>query len=206
MNISPEAKVLSDRLGRPLRDLRLSVTDQCNFRCQYCMPADRQYKFFKEEEKLSRAEIQRLTKIFVDLGVERVRLTGGEPLLRRDLTEIVEDLSKLDLKDIPLTTNAHFLEEKAQDLKDAGVTRITISLDSLEEESFKKMSGGRGDLQKVIAGIDKAIAVGLGPIKINCVLKKEDNEDSVFPLVDFARERGVTLRFIEFMDVGNQNK
>ena len=206
VTINSSKENMIDRLGRPLRDLRISLTDQCNFRCQYCMPADRKYNFFKEDEKLSRAEIARLASIFVGLGVERIRLTGGEPLLRRDIVDIVEDLQKLDVKDIPLTTNGEFLAEKAEGLKKAGVSRITISLDSLDEKNFAKMSGNRGSLKKVIAGIDRALEVGLGPIKINCVLKKGENEESIFPLVDFARERKITLRFIEFMDVGNQNK
>ena len=197
---------LIDKLGRPLRDLRLSLTDNCNFRCLYCMPPERRYNFFKEDEKLSREEIDRLIRIFVKLGVERVRLTGGEPLLRKDIAEIVGDLTQLDLKDIPLTTNAMLLEERAQALKDAGVKRITVSLDSLDEKRFLEMSGGRGELKKAIAGIDKAIAVGLTPLKINSVIKRGQNEDDILPLVDFARERGATLRFIEFMDVGNQNK
>lgn len=203
---SKEEPVILDKLERPLRDLRLSLTDNCNFRCLYCMPPEKRYNFFKEDEKLSREEINRLVQIFVKLGVQRVRLTGGEPLLRKDIGGIVSDLDKLDLHDIPLTTNAMLLEERAQELKDAGVKRITVSLDSLDEERFKEMSGGRGDLKRVIAGIDKAIAVGLTPVKINCVLKRGQNEDDVLPLVEFARERGATLRFIEFMDVGNQNK
>ena len=196
-----------DKFTRPLRDLRISVIDACNFRCLYCMPPDQKYDFFKNDEKLSAEEFVRLSEIFIKLGVQRIRLTGGEPLLRPDLNKIITGLSQLKgLEDLSLTSNGSLLAEKAQSIKDAGVRRITVSLDSLNEETFLSVSGGRGKLDDVLKGIDAALEAGLTPLKINCVIEKGLNEDQIIPLTRYAREKGLILRFIEFMDVGNKNE
>lgn len=198
--------VLKDKLNRPLLDLRLSLIDICNFRCTYCMPAEYDYKFLKDRDRMSHEEIIRLVSLFVSLGAERVRLTGGEPLLRPDLPAIVKEISeKIDLRDLALTTNAQLLEKHALELKESGLKRVTVSLDSVDPTIFHKMSGGRGSLHSVIQGIDKAIETGLTPIKLNCVLEKGVNDSQILPLAEFAYERGITVRFIEFMDVGNKN-
>ena len=163
---------LKDKLNRPLLDLRLSLIDICNFRCTYCMPAEYDYKFLKDRERMSHEEILRLANIFVELGAERVRLTGGEPLLRPDLPAIVQEITdSVKLRDLALTTNAQLLEKHARELKNAGLKRVTVSLDALDPQVFLKMSGGRGSLNSVIQGIDKALDVGLTPMKLNCVLE-----------------------------------
>ncbi len=197
---------LQDKFQRPLLDLRLSLIDICNFRCTYCMPAEYEYKFLKDRERMTHEEILRLTGIFVQLGVERLRLTGGEPLLRPDLNEIIQEISQsIPLKDLSLTTNGQLLEKHAQSLKNSGLRRITVSLDAIDSTVFLKMSGGKGSALSVIRGIDKALEVGLTPLKINCVLEKGVNESQIIPLAKFAKERGISVRFIEFMDVGNKN-
>ncbi|MCM8526340.1 MAG: GTP 3',8-cyclase MoaA [Lentisphaeraceae bacterium] len=197
---------LTDRLSRPLLDLRLSLIDICNFRCTYCMPAEYDYKFLKDRERMSHEEILRLIKIFSDLGAERIRLTGGEPLLRPDLPSIVREITEsVSLRDLALTTNAQLLEKHALELKESGLKRVTVSLDALDPDIFHKMSGGRGSLISVIKGIDKALEVGLTPMKLNCVLEKGVNDSQIIPLARFAHERGIVVRFIEFMDVGNKN-
>jgi GTP 3',8-cyclase len=196
-----------DKFTRPMRDLRLSVIDACNFRCLYCMPPDQKYDFFKSDEKLSSDEFIRLSNIFLKLGVQRIRLTGGEPLLRPDLNDIISGINQLDgLEDLSLTSNGSLLANKAQNLKDSGIRRITVSLDSLDSESFTKVSGGRGQLKDALAGIDAALEAGLTPLKINCVIEKGMNEDQILPLTRYARDKGLILRFIEFMDVGNKNE
>ena len=198
---------LKDKLNRPLLDLRLSLIDICNFRCTYCMPAEYDYKFLKDRERMSHEEILRLVNIFVELGAERVRLTGGEPLLRPDLPAIVQEISdSVKLRDLALTTNAQLLEKHARELKNAGLKRVTVSLDALDPQVFLKMSGGRGSLNSVIKGIDKALEVGLTPMKLNCVLEKGVNDSEILPLARFAHERQIVVRFIEFMDVGNKNQ
>lgn len=198
---------LKDKLDRPLLDLRLSLIDICNFRCTYCMPAEYDYKFLKDRDRMSHEEIIRLCKIFVDLGAERIRLTGGEPLLRPDLPAIVQEITEgIELRDLALTTNAQLLEKHAERLKASGLNRVTVSLDAVDSQVFSKMSGGRGSLKSVINGIDKALEVGLTPMKLNCVLEKGVNDSQILPLARFAYERGIIVRFIEFMDVGNKNQ
>ncbi|NIO07146.1 MAG: GTP 3',8-cyclase MoaA [Deltaproteobacteria bacterium] len=196
--------MLTDALNRPLRDLRISVTDRCNFRCTYCMPFD-EYTWINRTEILSFEEITRLTRLFVHLGVEKIRLTGGEPLVRQDLEELIGQLSKIaELKDISLTTNGSLLADKAAVLKSAGLNRINVSLDSLDPEKFKAITK-RGDLGRVLEGLTVAKKIGLSPIKVNAVIERGVNDDDILSLVEFARENGFAMRFIEFMDVGNSN-
>ncbi len=196
--------VLTDTFNRPMRDLRISVTDRCNFRCTYCMPFD-EYTWINKQEILSFEEITRLARLFVQLGVEKIRLTGGEPLVRQSLEELIGQLSTIPgLKDISLTTNGSLLAEKAPLLKSAGLKRINVSLDTLNPEKFKQITK-RGDLDKVIEGLFVAKKVGLIPIKINSVIERGVNDDDVLSLVEFSRENGFAIRFIEYMDVGNSN-
>jgi cyclic pyranopterin phosphate synthase len=198
-----------DRLCRPLHDLRISVMDRCNFRCPYCMPKDKfhdAYKFLNSSERLSFAEITRLARIFAGLGVRKLRLTGGEPLLRANLADLVGDLTGIPgIEDIALTTNGVLLSQHAVDLYANGLKRVTVSLDTLDPEVFKRMSGGFGALDQVLHGIDAAIEAGLAPIKINAVIERGVNEHGVFDLVERFRKLPVIVRFIEFMDVGNRN-
>jgi len=171
------------------------------------MPAEYDYKFLKDRDRMTHEEIIRLINIFTELGAERIRLTGGEPLLRPDLPAIIQEITdEVDLKDLALTTNAQLLEKHAQELKDAGLRRVTVSLDALDPQIFLQMSGRRGSLNSVIKGIDKALEVGLTPLKLNCVLEKGVNDSQILPLARFAHERGIIVRFIEFMDVGNKNQ
>jgi cyclic pyranopterin phosphate synthase len=208
-NISTLDRSPQDRLGRPLRDLRISVMDRCNFRCPYCMPRERfheHYAFLKTAERLSFEEILRLTRLFVPLGVRKLRITGGEPLLRQNLPDLISDLNAIPgVDDIALTTNGVLLAKHAYELKAAGLSRVTISLDSLDQEVFARMNGGFGKVGEVLDGIDHALAAGLGPVKINAVIQRGVNEDSVLPLVERFRGTGITVRFIEYMDVGNRN-
>ena len=197
---------LQDTIGRPLLDLRISLIDICNFRCTYCMPAEYDYKFLNVRDRMTHQEIIRLLQIFKTFGVERVRLTGGEPLLRPDLKEIVSEISSsIELRDLALTTNAQLLAKHAVELKEAGLKRVTVSLDAMDPVIFKKMTGGRGSLSSVLEGIDAAIDAGLTPLKLNAVLEKGLNEDQILPLVQYAKDKGITVRFIEYMDVGNKN-
>jgi cyclic pyranopterin phosphate synthase len=200
---------LTDKLNRPLRDLRISVTDRCNFRCIYCMPKEvfgSDYQFLERSQVLSFEEITRLARIFVAQGVRKIRLTGGEPLVRKDLHELVGMLASIspDL-DLTLTTNGSLLVRQAQALKDAGLHRVSVSLDSLDDEIFKAMNDVDFPVQKVIEGMDAAAAAGLGPIKVNMVVKRGLNESSILPMARFFREKGYILRFIEYMDVGHTN-
>jgi cyclic pyranopterin phosphate synthase len=196
--------MLCDSLGRVVKDLRISVTDRCNFRCSYCMPLDR-YEWIDRRELLTFEEITRLARIFVRLGVEKVRLTGGEPLLRRDLDRLVSSLSALpQLKDLCLTTNGSLLSDQIEPLATAGLKRINVSIDTLDPEKFQRMTR-RNDLPKVLEGLFAAQRLGLKRIKINTVVERGVNEDDILPLVEFARTHGFALRFIEFMDVGNSN-
>lgn len=199
-----------DHFNRPLRDLRISVTDKCNFRCSYCMPAEifgPDYPFLKKEELLSFEEIERLTKIFVSsLGVEKIRITGGEPLMRRNLADLIRKIKNIDgVEDIAMTTNGSLLPKYAQELKDAGLKRVSISLDSLRDEIFGKINGRGVSVQTVLDGIDAASDAGL-QVKINMVVKRGMNESEIIPMAKFFREKGHILRFIEFMDVGNTNE
>ena len=200
---------LTDSFGRPIRDLRVSVTDRCNFRCPYCMPAEiygERYEFLPRADLLTFEEITRLTGIFVQLGVAKIRLTGGEPLVRNGLDHLIALLSKVEgMKDLTLTTNGYLLAQQAQALKDAGLQRVTVSLDSLDEEIFKVMNGRGFGTERVLEGIRKAQEVGLSPIKINCVVQRGVNDRTIVDLAGHFRGTGHILRFIEFMDVGNLN-
>ena len=196
--------MLRDTYNRPVRDLRISVTDRCNFRCTYCMPLD-EYEWLEKKEILSFEEITRLTNLFVHLEVEKIRLTGGEPLARRDLDKLVAKLSALPgPPDLCLTTNGSLLAEKVAALKAAGLRRINVSLDSLKPDRFRRITK-RGDLAKVLEGLFAAQSHGLQPIKINAVIERGVNDDEILDLVAFAREHGFAIRFIEYMDVGNAN-
>ena len=199
---------LSDKLGRPLRDLRVSVTDRCNFRCVYCMPREvfgKDYQFLDRKDLLSFEEIARLARLFRAAGVEKVRLTGGEPLVRRNLERLVGMLAEIPGLDLTLTTNGALLPQKAQALKDAGLKRVTVSLDSLDDAVFKAMNDVDFPVARVLEGIDAAAAAGLAPVKINMVVKRGLNEDSVVPMARHFRGSGHILRFIEYMDVGSSN-
>jgi GTP 3',8-cyclase len=195
-----------DTLGRPLRDLRISVTDRCNFRCVYCMPKEiygRDHRFLERRELLSFEEIARVARAFVSLGVQKVRLTGGEPLVRRDLERLIAQLAVLDV-DLTLTTNGSLLPQKAEALAGAGLRRITVSLDALDDAVFRELNDVDFPVDRVLEGIDAAAAAGL-PVKVNAVVKRGVNDDQIVPLAAFFRERGQTLRFIEYMDVGSTN-
>ncbi len=200
---------LFDTFQRPMQDLRISVIDRCNFRCSYCMPDaefGKHYSFLQTKDWLTFGEITRLTKIFVSLGVSKVRLTGGEPLLRPDLHELIGQLSTIkNIDDLALTTNGSFLAGQAADLQKAGLRRLTVSLDSLDETTFKKLSGGRGSPTEVLSGITAAQQAGFETIKLNAVVQKDINEHTVMDLVEYSRTSGHILRFIEYMDVGNCN-
>jgi cyclic pyranopterin phosphate synthase len=198
---------VDDRLGRPLRDLRISVTDRCNFRCVYCMPKEvfgRDYAFLPRQELLSFEEIERLARVFVAHGAEKLRLTGGEPLVRRELERLVAKLARIEGVDLTLTTNGALLAHKAQTLADAGLARITVSLDSLDDEVFRRMNDVDFPVERVLAGIEAAAAVGL-PVKVNMVVRRGLNEHSVLPMARYFRESGHVLRFVEYMDVGHSN-
>lgn len=199
-----------DVFARPLRDLRISVMDRCNFRCPYCMPREKyheRYKFLGTHERLSFDEIVRLSRLFVKLGVRKLRLTGGEPLLRSNLADLVGDLTAIPgVEDVALTTNGVLLARHAAELKAAGLKRITVSLDSLDPEVFMRMNGGFGGLDDVLDGIEHARAAGLEPIKINAVVQRGLNDHTALELIDRFRGSGVIVRFIEYMDVGNRNE
>jgi cyclic pyranopterin phosphate synthase len=193
-----------DAYKRPVRDLRISVTDRCNFRCTYCMPLD-EYEWINKKEILTFEEITRLATLFIGLGVKKIRLTGGEPLVRQNLDRLVGKLSAIEgLKDLCLTTNGALLAEKVEALKQAGLRRINVSLDSLDRDKFRRMTK-RGDLDKVLEGIFAAKSHGLQPIKLNAVIERGVNDDDILPLVEFSRKHGFGMRFIEYMDVGNAN-
>src|SRR5580704_8861120 len=195
-----------DAFGRPLRDLRISVTDRCNFRCTYCMPKEvfgHDYRFLDKKELLDFDELTRVARSAVALGVQKIRLTGGEPLIRRDLEQLVAMLSEFDAE-LTLTTNASLLPRKAQALKDAGLDRITVSLDAMDDPTFRAMNDVDFSVERVLDGIEAAREVGL-PVKVNCVIKRGVNENQIVPMARYFRETGDTLRFIEFMDVGATN-
>jgi cyclic pyranopterin phosphate synthase len=199
-----------DRLGRPLHDLRISVMDRCNFRCPYCMPKEQyheHYRFLKSQERLSFDEITRLARLFASLGVRKLRLTGGEPLLRTNLADLVGDLGDIKgIEDIALTTNGVLLGQHAVDLYANGLRRVTVSLDTLDKEIFARMSGGFAALDQVLHGIDAAIGAGLTPVKVNTVIERGLNDHTALDLLERFRGTPVIVRFIEFMDVGNRNK
>jgi cyclic pyranopterin phosphate synthase len=199
----------ADTLGRPLHDLRISVMDRCNFRCPYCMPRDTfhdGYKFLKSNERLSFEEITRLARAFVQLGARKLRITGGEPLLRPNLPDLIGDLSTIPgVQDVALTTNGILLAKHATELAAAGLKRLTVSLDSLDPDVFARMSGGFGGVDDVLAGIDHARRAGLAPIKINVVVQRGVNDHTLLDLLERFRGTGVIVRCIEYMDVGNRN-
>ncbi|EJR50060.1 molybdenum cofactor biosynthesis protein A [Bacillus cereus VD107] len=199
---------VKDFFGRPLQDLRISVIDRCNFRCTYCMPAEvfgPDYAFLKDEFLLTFDEIERLAKVFVSIGVRKIRLTGGEPLLRKDLTKLIARLAKLDgLVDIGLTTNAIHLTKQAKALKEAGLHRVNVSLDAIDDEVFRTINGRNINTKPVLKGIMAAKEVGL-EVKVNMVVKKGMNDHQVLPVATYFKEQGISLRFIEFMDVGSTN-
>jgi GTP 3',8-cyclase len=211
--LSAPTGLLSDTLGRPLRDLRISVTDRCNFRCNYCMPSevfDKNYAFLPQSSLLSFEEIARLARIFVAHGVEKIRLTGGEPLLRKNLEVLVGLLAKLQTPagrplDITLTTNGSLLARKAQSLKDAGLQRVTVSLDALDDAVFRRMNDVDFPVADVLKGIEVAQKAGLAPLKINMVVKRGTNDGQIVPMARHFRHSGAVLRFIEYMDVGATN-
>ncbi|PEJ07379.1 GTP 3',8-cyclase MoaA [Bacillus wiedmannii] len=200
--------VTLDKLQRPLKDLRISVTDRCNFRCRYCMPEEifgPDYSFLSNDKILSFDEVERVTRIFVSLGVRKLRITGGEPLLRRGLPQLIERLNKIDgVEDIGLTTNGSLLKKFAPDLYKAGLSRVTVSLDSLEEDRFFYLNGNRSKVQRVLEGIQAAAEVGM-KIKINMVVQKGKNEQDILQMAQYFKENKHILRFIEYMDVGNYN-
>ena len=208
MRLNERSMTLNDTLQRPLRDLRISVTDRCNFRCVYCMPKEvfgSDYQFLHRDQILTFEEITRLARLFHAHGVRKIRLTGGEPLVRRDLPRLVAMLSEIPEIDLTLTTNGSLLKRFAHPLKDAGLRRVTVSLDSLDDETFKKMNDVDFPVSKVLEGMDAAAEAGLGPIKVNMVVKRGLNETSILPMARFFREKGYILRFIEYMDVGHTN-
>ena len=199
----------NDALGRPLHDLRISLLDRCNFRCPYCMPETEfhaDFQFLKKQELLSHAEILKIASVAVSLGVSKLRVTGGEPLLDKKVHELLAGLSQLPgVEDLALTTNGMLLGPMAQRLADSGLNRVTISLDSLDPDVFRRMSGGRGDIDKVLKGIDAAVSAGLTPIKINAVVQRGVNDHTVPDLLAHFRGSGHIVRLIEYMDVGNRN-
>jgi cyclic pyranopterin phosphate synthase len=205
--------LLADTRGRALRDLRISVTDRCNFRCNYCMPKeifDKDYAYLKHTDLLTFEEITRMARVFVAHGVQKIRLTGGEPLLRKNLEQLIEQLSKLRTPeglplDLTLTTNGALLARKAQALKDAGLQRVTVSLDGLDDAVFRSMNDVDFPVADVLEGIEAARAAGLGPIKINMVVKRGTNAQEILPMAQYFKGSGMVLRFIEYMDVGATN-
>ena len=204
-----DRRMVTDTLSRSLRDLRISVTDRCNFRCPYCMPAEifgERYQFLPKREILSFEEISRLTRVFVKFGVTKVRLTGGEPLVRAELDTLVAMLAKIEgIEDLTLTTNGFLLAQRARALRDAGLHRVTISLDTLNDEIFKVMSGRGYSTHRVLEGIRAAEEVGFTPIKINAVVQKGINDHTLVELARYFKGSGHIVRFIEYMDVGNRN-
>ena len=210
MNVALQAVApapVADALGRPLRDLRISVIETCNFRCPYCMPEDAvDEAALDAKSRLDFAGIERIARAFAANGVRKIRLTGGEPLLRRGLPELVARLKSVPgIDDLALTTNGSLLAPLAQALKDAGLDRLTVSVDALEPALFRRMSGGRGELARVLDGIDAASRAGFPPVKINCVVQRGVNENQMLPLIEAFAPRGHVVRFIEFMDVGSCN-
>ena len=196
-----------DTLGRPIRDLRISVTDRCNFRCAYCMPKSvfgHDYRFMDRKELLSFEELERVARTFVSLGVEKIRLTGGEPLLRKEIEHLVARLATIEGLDLTLTTNASLLARKAVPLAEAGLDRVNVSLDSLDDETFKAMNDVDFPVARVLEGIDAAAAAGL-PVKVNAVIKRGVNDAGIVDMARHFRGSGHALRFIEFMDVGTTN-
>lgn len=209
MTTTSDRTTITDKFQRPFRDLRVSVTDRCNFRCTYCMPAEiygERYEFLPRADLLTFEEIARLTRIMAGLGAVKVRLTGGEPMVRRDVEQLVKMLASVEgIEDLTMTTNGYLLPNKAQALKDAGLHRLSISLDSLDDEVFKKMNGRGFSTAKVLDGIAAAERAGFSPVKINSVVQRGVNDHTVVDMARYFKERGHTMRFIEYMDVGTRN-
>ncbi len=201
--------MIIDKLNRPLRDLRISVTDRCNFRCPYCMPEEifgERYQFLPKTDILTFEEIVRLARILVGLGAQKLRLTGGEPLMRQQVEQLVAELVNIEgVEDLAMTTNAYLLPKKIQVLKEAGLRRITVSLDSLDDAVFRRMNGNKSSVQKVLEGITAAEQAGFGPLKINCVVQRGVNDHTIVDLARYFKDRGHIVRFIEYMDVGTMN-
>ncbi|MFU1789992.1 GTP 3',8-cyclase MoaA [Mammaliicoccus sciuri] len=199
---------IKDKLGRPIRDLRISVTDRCNFRCDYCMPKEifgDDYVFLPKEELLSFEEITRLSKLYSSLGVKKIRITGGEPLLRRNLYELVEALNKIEgIEDIGLTTNGMLLKKHGLNLYNAGLRRVNVSIDAMDDELFKSINNRQISASQILDQIDYAVSIGL-KVKVNVVIQKGVNDQEILPLVEHFKEKNIIVRFIEFMDVGNDN-
>ena len=200
---------MNDKFGRELKDLRISVTDRCNFRCRYCMPEElygEAFEFLKKDKILSFEEIVRLSKIFISLGVNKIRITGGEPLVRKNVVDLINSIHSINKNvDIAMTTNGYLLKKYAHELYESGLKRLTVSLDTLDDKIFKEMSGKNFKVSNVLEGIDEAVKVGFKDIKINSVIKKGVNESSIIDLVDYSRSKNHILRFIEYMDVGTLN-
>ncbi len=206
--MSHQRASLLDALGRPVRDLRISITDRCNFRCVYCMPKTvfgRDYPFLPRAELLTFEEIARIARLFAARGVRKIRLTGGEPLLRHGVEKLIELLAQIPELELTLTTNGSLLEKKAASLAAAGLKRVTVSLDALDDAVFKRMNDADYPVAKVLAGIEAAAAAGMVPVKVNCVVKRGMNDDQIVPLARHFRHSGHILRFIEYMDVGSSN-
>ena len=203
---SQEAPAVRDRLGRALEDLRISVIDRCNFRCSFCMPAGRHYEFLPKKELLTFEEIVRLARLFASLGIRKIRLTGGEPLLRAEIEKLVAMLAEVPgIEDLALTTNGVLLAGKARALREAGLRRVTVSLETLDDETFGRLNGVGAKVADVLAGIEAAQREGLGPVKVNAVVMRGVNDHEVADLARFFKERGCVVRFIEYMDVGTLN-
>tara|TARA_B100000427_G_scaffold325071_1_gene331310 strand:- start:857 stop:1873 length:1017 start_codon:yes stop_codon:yes gene_type:complete len=202
-------KNIFDKFNRPVKDLRISVTDRCNFRCTYCMPKEvygEAFKFLPKEELLDFDEIEKIAKTFASIGVTKIRLTGGEPLVRKNIEDLIRKLSKIEgIEDIAMTTNGYLLESKLDSLIESGLNRITVSLDAIDEKTFKKMSDQNFDVNKVLSAINMANKKGFEQIKVNCVVQKGVNEHSILSLLDYFKESNNIVRFIEYMDVGNLN-
>jgi len=209
LNAPGQGRFPVDALRRPIHDLRISVMDRCNFRCPYCMPREtfhESYRFLKSNERLDFAEVLRLARVFVRAGVKKLRITGGEPLLRPNLSDLIGDLTSLPgIEDIALTTNGMLLAKYATELKAAGLKRITVSLDTLDPDVFAQMSGGYGGVAEVLDGIEHARRAGLSPIKVNTVVQRGVNDHTLLDLLSYFRGTGVVVRFIEYMDVGTRN-
>lgn len=198
--------MIKDTYGRELHDLRISVTDRCNFRCQFCMPEGQEYEFYPRSEILTFEEITKIVKISTRLGIKKVRITGGEPLLRRNIEKLIHMLSQIEgLEDISMTTNGFLLEQMAKGLKDAGLHRVTVSFHSLKDEVFSKIVGRSVKVSQIIKGIEASLRAGLHPVKVNVCVVKGLNDKEILPIAKFFKNMGVVVRFIEFMDVGNLN-
>tara|TARA_B100001142_G_scaffold59902_1_gene58810 strand:+ start:6085 stop:7092 length:1008 start_codon:yes stop_codon:yes gene_type:complete len=201
--------MVKDLFNRPIRDLRISVTDRCNFRCPYCMPAEiygERYKFLPKDQVLSFEQIEKIARVFAELGVSKIRLTGGEPLLRQDLDLLVQMLIQIPgIEDLALTTNGYLLTRFAEKLHEAGLKRITISIDTIDETLFKEMNGVNAELNTVLQGLELVEKLGFDPIKINTVVQKGKNDENLLELAEYIKSKGHILRFIEYMDVGNLN-